>query len=106
MSDPLRYIGLMSGTSMDGIDAGLLVIDDDGMRLEHGITLPYPVTVHNRLTALIDNSEHVSLDEPMRERGGLIDAWRRAHPRELFVQPGIDGGPDQIRARIRSHVTS
>ena len=39
----MRVIGLMSGTSLDGVDAA--VIETDGERVERrgrGITLPYP----------------------------------------------------------------
>jgi anhydro-N-acetylmuramic acid kinase len=42
---PLRYLGLMSGTSLDGIDAALVEIDDAagrfGARLEAFLSIPY-----------------------------------------------------------------
>ncbi|WP_265457434.1 anhydro-N-acetylmuramic acid kinase [Aeromonas salmonicida] len=37
-----RYIGLMSGTSMDGIDAVLMMMDGDELRVEAAISHPWP----------------------------------------------------------------
>ncbi|HDX8381232.1 TPA: anhydro-N-acetylmuramic acid kinase [Aeromonas salmonicida] len=37
-----RYIGLMSGTSMDGIDAVLVMMDEDELRVEAAISHPWP----------------------------------------------------------------
>jgi anhydro-N-acetylmuramic acid kinase len=48
------YIGLMSGTSMDGIDAAL--VDVDNHKLIHGITKPYSLSLQKRLSELTAGS--------------------------------------------------
>lgn len=54
MSDSLLSLGLMSGTSLDGVDAALL--RTDGSRVtEHGaaLTLPYPDSLRARLRSVL-----------------------------------------------------
>lgn len=53
----------MSGTSMDGLDAGLLVVDGDGLRLEQALTSKLPSSLQSRLAHLVANAHAVSLDE-------------------------------------------
>ncbi|MDH3647447.1 MAG: anhydro-N-acetylmuramic acid kinase [Gammaproteobacteria bacterium] len=57
-----RYIGLMSGTSMDGVDAGLLVFGKDVI-MDRGITHPFPPDLHKHLVHVVDHPTQVSLDE-------------------------------------------
>ena len=54
------YIGLMSGTSMDGIDAVLVDISPDRktQRLIHGITQPYSAEVKKALEQVLHASTH------------------------------------------------
>ncbi len=49
-----HYIGLMSGTSVDGVDAVLCEIGDRDLRLVAAETLPYPSELRRRIAALID----------------------------------------------------
>jgi anhydro-N-acetylmuramic acid kinase len=61
------YIGLISGTSRDGLDAALVSIDDGMPRLRHALCLPYPEALRSRLDALILH---------------LVEAGRRPGPEE------------------------
>ena len=57
-----RLVGLMSGTSMDAIDAVLVEFDDATPRLVHGHSHPWPTTLVERIRDLA-RAEYVSLDE-------------------------------------------
>ncbi len=46
------YVGLMSGTSLDGVDAVLLRIDDAGMALRGHVQWPLPAALRSALDAL------------------------------------------------------
>src|SRR5690606_6544723 len=56
------YIGLISGTSVDGVDAVLCEIDDAHLRVLAAETLPYPPELRKRVVDLIDRPE-ISLAE-------------------------------------------
>ena len=54
---PLRVVGLMSGTSMDGIDAAYLETDGEGVvNMGAALTLPYAPDVRSRLGAFIESA--------------------------------------------------
>ncbi|MGC8524558.1 MAG: anhydro-N-acetylmuramic acid kinase [Acidibrevibacterium sp.] len=62
---PRRVIGLMSGTSLDGVDAA--VIETDGERVfgfGPALTLPYPPALRAALRALLDRAPHLRTDDP------------------------------------------
>lgn len=48
----MKIIGLMSGTSLDGVDLALCDIDDKGYRVLKACTVPYPAEWRRRLAAL------------------------------------------------------
>lgn len=50
MSEPHLYVGLISGTSRDGVDAVLVSFDDDRPRVRNTRCLPYP----ERITTMLD----------------------------------------------------
>ena len=52
MAEPELYIGLMSGTSVDGIDAALFAVDDNACRLRATHALPLPTALRNAINAI------------------------------------------------------
>ncbi|MEO1036725.1 MAG: anhydro-N-acetylmuramic acid kinase [Pseudomonadota bacterium] len=55
------FVGLISGTSMDGIDAGVFSFADNKLRCLNGTTVPYPDPLRHELIALRDPDRRVSL---------------------------------------------
>ena len=57
------YLGLISGTSMDAIDAALVDFDEAPLRIVATSATPFPPSLKARVAALIDGPGHVALDE-------------------------------------------
>ncbi|MCS4232851.1 MAG: anhydro-N-acetylmuramic acid kinase [Stenotrophomonas chelatiphaga] len=94
------YLGLMSGTSADGIDAALAQFPvDGGCRFVDGLTLPWDPLLRERLVSLGQGGELASLDElgDVDARIGLAFA---AAAVALLQHSGVDAA--QVRA-IGSH---
>jgi anhydro-N-acetylmuramic acid kinase len=72
----LTAIGLMSGTSMDGIDAAVLVTDGDG-EIEPGPSLSRAYAPELRGALLTALSEIAAADDPVRFRAKLSDLETR-----------------------------
>lgn len=57
------YLGLISGTSMDAIDAALVDFDVTPLRIIATSATAFEPTLKRRISALIDQAERVALDE-------------------------------------------
>ena len=97
--NPELYIGLISGTSMDAIDAVLVTIDDTSCQLMCKIDPEYPAALRTRLVQLIDAHDTASL----HEIGALHVEVARAFAAvalQLMTQAGVT--TEQITA-VGSH---
>jgi len=100
MADDERglYLGLISGTSADGIDAALVDIDV-GCRLRLGRTYPWTPVLRERLVALGQGADAASLDELGALDVQVADAFATA-ALALLDEAGVD--PAGVRA-LGSH---
>jgi anhydro-N-acetylmuramic acid kinase len=57
------YLGMISGTSMDAIDAALVDFENAPLSIVATSATPYDDDLKSRIAALIESHEHVSLDE-------------------------------------------
>ncbi|MEO7208116.1 MAG: anhydro-N-acetylmuramic acid kinase [Steroidobacteraceae bacterium] len=57
------YLGLISGTSMDAIDAALVDFDVAPLRIVASSATPFEPELKRRISALIDQADRVALDE-------------------------------------------
>jgi anhydro-N-acetylmuramic acid kinase len=87
------FVGLISGTSADGIDAALVRfgagVSDTGCRLEHGIVLPWDPALRERLVALGQGGDARGLDEHGTLDVQVGEAYAQA-TQALLAQAGVD----------------
>ena len=112
----MRILGMMSGTSLDGIDLALCDFDGDDYRIHAAATVPYSAAWRQRLSTLEEASAldyaraHAELGhlfgrtahEFLQSRGLHADAIA-SHGHTIFHQPAIGlttqiGDPDAIAA--------
>ena len=96
---PDYYIGLISGTSMDGIDAALIEFGDHSADIVSAGTSPYPESLRSELVDATRTPDSCTADVI-----GVLDHWVgecfRDAALELIQSAGI--GPDDVRA-VGSH---
>lgn len=99
-ADAPLYLGLMSGTSADGIDAALVQLPEDGgCRFVHGLTARWEPMLRARLVALGEGGPLDSLEE-LGELDARIAISFAEAANQLMAEAGVD--PGQVRA-IGSH---
>ena len=72
------YLGLISGTSMDAIDAALVDFDVVPLRVIAASATPFEPELKRRVSALIDRADRVALDEVGQIDVELGQAFARA----------------------------
>src|SRR5690606_12813891 len=100
MSTPSLFLGLISGTSADGIDAAIVSFDDDGRaRLAFGRTYPWDDALRARLVELGQQSAKLTLDDV-----GELDVRIARAFADAALQAMADSGTDaRDVAAIGSH---
>jgi len=91
----VRAIGLMSGTSLDGVDAALLETDGDGaVRVVAALTLPYDAALRLALRDLLAWAQAQDRPGPLPPQQAAVErALTGAHVevvRQLLAQAGDD----------------
>jgi anhydro-N-acetylmuramic acid kinase len=88
----LRAIGLMSGTSLDGVDAAWLLTDGERIaRFGPALTLPYDPALRADLRRLLDRAPTLGPDDP-----ALIDAQRRLTIRHAEAVAALGAAADLV----------
>ena len=72
------FIGLISGTSADGIDAALISDGDDGMRPLHAMTLPYDSALKHDLDAALATPHSITAARAGQLDSAIGDAFAAA----------------------------
>ena len=88
----LRAIGLMSGTSLDGVDAAWLETDGERVgRFGRALTLPYDAGLRADLRRLLDRAPTLAADDP-----ALRDATRRLTERHAEAVAALGMAADIV----------
>lgn len=93
------YLGLISGTSLDGVDAALATFDSARPRLESSLNLPYPDDLLGEISHAADPAASLTADRFGALHARLGEHFARA-ALALLDQAGVK--PDAIGA-IGSH---
>ena len=88
----LRVIGLMSGTSLDGVDAAWLETDGRSVRrFGNALTLPYDEALRSDLRGILDVADGLSPDDPL-----LLSVTERLTDRHAEAVAEIGAAADLI----------
>jgi len=82
------FLGLISGTSMDAIDAALMDFDVSPLSLIAASAVPFEAPLKQRITALVDAPDRVSLDEIGQIDVAVAQAFARS-ALELMHEAGV-----------------
>jgi anhydro-N-acetylmuramic acid kinase len=93
------YLGLMSGTSMDAIDAALVDFDASPLRVIAACATPFEPELKRRIAAILDHADGVALDELGQIDVELAKSFAQA---SLSLLRSADLGPGCVSA-IGSH---
>jgi len=74
LSQREKYIGIMSGTSLDGVDVVLCEIDAQGYELLHEISYPMPIELKDEIIAMIEAETTLEWVGILDHRLGLLFA--------------------------------
>lgn len=94
MNDEL-YVGLMSGTSLDAIDAVIVDLQNNSVRLLHQSEYEFPEQLRDRLIMLITQPDDVKLDDLGMIHRELGSAYAAA-VKQLLAAAALS--PDAIKA--------
>jgi anhydro-N-acetylmuramic acid kinase len=96
MSD--LFLGMISGTSIDGVDAVLAEIRDDKFRIVGANTTPFPADLHTRLRKLVETPQ-----TSLRDLGSLDVAVGRFFGECALKLIASSGRQPEDVAAIGSH---
>ncbi len=99
MADTGLYIGMISGTSRDGVDAALVSFEAEQPRLLDSLCLPYPPALAALLKDMIEAGQR-PLDSELEKADRLLSDFFSQAAQALLVKAGIE--PSAITA-IGSH---
>jgi anhydro-N-acetylmuramic acid kinase len=87
----MRAIGLMSGTSLDGVDAAWVTTDGIAITPGPALTLPYSAGLRADLRALLDRAPTLAPDD-----AALLDATERLTHRHAEAVRALGGGTAEV----------
>jgi anhydro-N-acetylmuramic acid kinase len=85
------YLGLMSGTSMDAIDAALVDFDVKPLRIIAASATAFDPALKQRIAALMESADRIALDELGQIDVALAQAFARAAT-DLLHSAGVTAG--------------